>query len=88
MSKFNVGDKVMAKNSSFFGEEVGILVGIDIREDVYGKYLVKINSLDKFEGLAYEDCLDENYCIIEPYDGYATWLNELIKAEDECEENE
>ena len=88
MSKFNIGDKVMAKNSSFFGEEVGVLVGIDTREGVYGKYLVKFNSLGISEGWAY-GCFSNNpNYIVELYEGYATWLNNLIKVEDECKENE
>ena len=84
MSKFNVGDKVMAKNSSFFGEEVGILVGIDTREGVYGKYLVKFNSLGMSEGFEYDMFRNRPDFIIKPYEGYATWLNDLIKVEDEC----
>ena len=84
MSKFNIGDKVMAKNSSFFGEEVGILVGIDTREGVYGKYLVKFNSLGMSEGFEYNMFRNRPDFIIKPYDGYATWLNNLIKVEDEC----
>ena len=84
MSKFNIGDKVMAKNSSFFGEEVGILVGIDTREGVYGKYLVKFNSLGISEGFEYDMFRNRPDFIIKPYDGYATWLNNLIKVEDEC----
>ena len=88
MSKFNIGDKVMAKNSSFFGEEVGILVGIDTREGVYGKYLVKFNSLGISEGWAY-GCFSNNpNYIVELYEGYATWLNNLVKVEDKCKENE
>ena len=88
MGKFNIGDKVMAKNSSFFGEEVGILVGIDTREGVYGKYLVKFNSLGISEGFEYDMFRNRPDFIIEPYEGYATWLNDLIKVEDECKENE
>ena len=88
MGKFNIGDKVMAKNSSFFGEEVGILVGIDTREGVYGKYLVKFNSLGISEGFEYDMFRNRPDFIIEPYEGYATWLNDLIKVEDERKENE
>ena len=84
MGKFNIGDKVMAKNSSFFGEEVGILVGIDTREGVYGKYLVKFNSLGISEGFGYDMFRNRPDFIIKPYEGYATWLNNLIKVEDEC----
>ena len=83
MSKFNIGDKVMAKNSSFFGEEVGVLVGIDTREGVYGKYLVKFNSLGISEGFGYGMFRNRPDFIIKPYEGYATWLNNLIKVEDE-----
>ena len=88
MGKFNIGDKVMAKNSSFFGEEVGILVGIDTREGVYGKYLVKFNSLGISEGFEYDMFRNRPDFIIEPYEGYATWLNDLIKVEDEYEKDE
>ena len=81
MSKFNIGDKVMAKNSSFFGEEVGILVGIDTREDVCGgRYLVKFNSLNKSEGWEYKVSCNNLNPIIEPYEGYAVWLDNLIKV--------
>ena len=87
MGKFNIGDKVMAKNSSFFGEEVGILVGIDTREGVYGKYLVKFNSLGISEGFEYDMFRNRPDFIIEPYDGYATWLNDLIKVKEDSEED-
>ena len=87
MSKFNIGDKVMAKNSSFFSEEVGILVGIDTREGVYGKYLVKFNSLGISEGFEYDMFRNRPDFIIEPYEGYATWLNNLIKVEEDSEED-
>ena len=88
MGKFNIGDKVMAKNSSFFGEEVGILVGIDTREGVYGKYLVKFNSLGISEGFEYDMFRNRPDFIIEPYEGYAEWVDEddLIKVKEECEE--
>ena len=93
MGKFNIGDKVMAKNSSFFGEEVGILVGIDTREGVYGKYLVKFNSLGISEGFEYDMFRNRPDFIIEPYEGRAIWLDDLIKIvkvedkhEDEYEE--
>ena len=91
MSEFNVGDKVMAKNSSFFGEEVGIIVGIDLRkESNSGKYLVKFNSLDMGSGWVYGVFRNDLNLIIEPYEGYAEWVNEddLVKVEDECKENE
>lgn len=89
MSKFNIGDKVIAKNGSYFGEEVGIVVGIDPREDAKGgKYLVEFNSLDISEGLDYGMFRNNTIYIIEPYEGYATWLDYLEKVEEECEENE
>ena len=84
MSKFNIGDKVISKDSSYTREEVGIIVGIDTREGVYGKYLVKFNSLGISEGFEYDMFRNRPDFIIEPYEGYATWLNDLIKVEDEC----
>lgn len=86
VSEFNIGDRVIAKNGSTFGEEVGIVVGIDPREGVSGKYLVKFDSSDMSEGLAYEDHPEVHDYIVEPYEGYATWLDELVKVEEECEE--
>ena len=90
MSKFNIGDKVISKGYPYLGEEVGVIVGIDTREEVEGKYLVKFDSLDAFSGWAYGIFRNDNDCIIEPYDGYAKWVNEddLVKVEEECEENE
>lgn len=85
MDRFNIGDKVKIKDDSFdskyFGEEVGVIVGIDTREDIEedtdGKYLVKFNSLDMYEGWGYGCFRENSRYIIEPYEGYATWLNEL-----------
>ena len=89
MDKFNIGDKVISKDSSYTREEVGIIVGIDTREDVCGgRYLVKFNSLNKSEGWEYKVSCNNSICIIEPYEGYAVWLDDLIKVKDECEEDE
>ena len=87
MSEFNVGDRVISKDSCYSGKEVGVIVGIDPKAKASGKYLVKFNSI---KGLEYElFCNNPNF-IIEPYEGYAQWVDEdnLIKVEDECEENE
>lgn len=89
MDKFNIGDKVNAKDKTYLGKEVGIVVGIDTREDIpednFGKYLVKFNSLSMYEGWAYNTfCKNPRY-IIEPYEGYAVWLDDLEKAENESE---
>ena len=47
MSEFNIGDKVVSKGYPHLGEEVGVVVGIDIGAEADdGKYLVKFNSLD------------------------------------------
>ena len=88
MSKFNVGDKVIAKDSSYLGEEVGVVVGIDTREDYPGKYLVKFDSLDGYEGWSYgyRFFVNSPELIIKPYEGRAMWLDDLIKVEDESEE--
>ena len=92
MSKFNVGDKVVSKRYPYLGEELGVIVGIDTRENAFGKYLVKFDSLEMSEGLSYRDFVDNiiinTYCITEPYEGYAIWLEEedLTKVEEECEE--
>ena len=92
MSKFNVGDKVVSKRYPYLGEELGVIVGIDTRENAFGKYLVKFDSLELSEGLSYRDfvnnIINNTYCITEPYDGYAIWLEEedLTKVEEECEE--
>ena len=92
MSKFNIGDKVISKRYPYLGEELGVIVGIDTRENAFGKYLVKFDSLEMSEGLSYRDFVDNiinnTYCIAEPYRGYAIWLEEedLTKVEEECEE--
>ena len=86
MSKFNIGDKVIAKDCPHFGEEVGVVVGIDIREEVEGKYLVKFDSLNEYSGWACRVYINDPYYIIEPYEGYAVWLDELEKVENESEE--
>ena len=92
MSKFNIGDKVISKRYPYLGEELGVIVGIDTRENAFGKYLVKFDSLELSEGLSYRDfvnnIINNTYCIVEPYRGYAIWLEEedLTKIEEECEE--
>ena len=88
MSKFNIGDKVISKDSSYLGEEVGIVVGIDTRENASNKYLVKFDSLDTYEGWSYgyRFFINSPDYIIEPYEGRAIWLDDLIKVEDESEE--
>ena len=83
MSEFNVGDKVVSNDSCYSGKEVGIIVGIDPEAKASGKYLVKFDSI---KGLEYELFLNNPNLIIEPYEGYAMWLNDLEKVEDECEE--
>ena len=85
MSKFNVGDKVISKGYPNLGEEVGIIVGISNS----GKYLIKFNSLDMGSGWVYEVFRDDPNLIIEPYKGYAEWVNEddLVKVKDKCKEN-
>lgn len=86
MDKFNIGDKVISEDSSYLREEAGIIVGIDTREDVCGgKYLVKFNSLSKNEGWEYEIFRNSLYRIIEPYEGYALWLDDIEKAEEDEE---
>ena len=90
MNKFNVGDKVISKGYPYLGEEVGVVVGIDTREEgIGGKYLVKFDSLDIYSGWAYGVFRNDNDCIVEPYVGYAKWVNEadLVKVEEECEED-
>lgn len=84
MSKFNVGDKVISKGHPNLGEEVGVVVGIDTREEVEGKYLVKFDSLDEYTGWACRVYINDPYYIIEPYEGYAVWLDDLVKVEEEC----
>ena len=92
MNKFNIGDKVVSKRYPYLGEELGVIVGIDTRENAFGKYLVKFDSLELSEGLSYRDfvnnIINNTYCIVEPYRGYAIWLEEedLTKVEEECEE--
>ena len=92
MSKINIGDKVVSKRYPYLGEELGVIVGIDTRENAFGKYLVKFDSLELSEGLSYRDfvnnIINNTYCIAEPYEGYAIWLEEedLTKVEEECEE--
>ena len=89
MNKFNIGDKVISKGYPYLDEEVGVVVGIDIREEgIGGKYLVKFDSIDIYSGWAYGIFRNDNNCIVEPYDGYAKWVNEadLVKVEEECEE--
>ena len=91
MSKFNIGDKVISKGYPNLGEEVGIIVGIDLRkESNSGKYLVKFSSLDMGSGWVYGVFRNDLNLIIEPYEGYAEWVNEddLVKVEDKCKENE
>ena len=88
MNKFNIGDRVISKGYPHLGEEVGIIVGIDLGGEVGdGKYLVKFNSLDICSGWGYGCFRDDCDCIIEPYEGYAEWVDEddLVKVEDECE---
>ena len=84
MSEFNVGDKVISNDSCYSGKEVGVIVGVDPKAKASGKYLVKFDSI---KGLEYELFCNNPDLIIEPYEGYATWLNDLIKVEDECKEN-
>ena len=91
MSKINIGNKVTSERYPYYGEEIGILVGIDTRENILEKYLVNFNSLDKYDGWAYEyfrnNC--DSFYIIEPYEGYAIWLEEdLIKVKDRNKEDE
>ena len=89
MNKFNIGDKVISKGYPYLDVEVGVVVGIDTREDAGdGKYLVKFDSLDTFSGWEYEIFRNDYDWIIEPYEGYAEWVNEddLVKVEEECKE--
>lgn len=87
MNKFNIGDKVVSKRYPYLGEELGVIVGIDTRENVLEKYLVNFNSLEPHEGWAYGLFRDDSTYIVEPYKGYAIWLEEedLTKVEEECE---
>ena len=86
MSKFNIGDKVISNDSRYLSEEVGTIVGVDTRENASNKYLVKFDSLDISEGWAYGCFCDISLLVIEPYEGYAIWLDDLEKVEEECEE--
>ena len=95
MSKFNIGNKVISKGYPNLGEEVGVIVGIDPKAKVSGKYLVKFDSLDMYEGWSYGYSFFVNNpeFVIEPYEGRAIWLDDLIKIvkvedkhEDEYEE--
>ena len=86
MSKFNIVDKVISNDFSYLNEEVGTIVGIDPREEAFGKYLVKFDSLDESEGFEYKLFRDNSIYIIEPYNGYAMWLDDLEKVENESEE--
>ena len=85
MSEFNIGDKVISNDCCYSGKDVGVIVGIDTREEYYGIYLVKFDSLDAHTGWGY-DCFYDTDFIVEPYDGYAIWLDDLEKVEDKCEE--
>ena len=83
MSKFNIGDKVISNDDCYSGKDVGVIVGIDPEAKASGRYLVKFDSI---KGLEYElFCNNPNF-IIEPYEGYAMWLDNLIKVEEESEE--
>ena len=90
MSKFNIGDRVISKDSSYFEKEIGVVVGIDTRENASNKYLVKFDSLDTYEGWSYgyRFFINNPELNIEPYEGRAVWLEEddLEKVENECEE--
>ena len=86
MSEFNIGDRVVAKDYSCIGKEVGVIVGIDPREDVTGKYLVKFDSLDGYNGWTYGVFINNPHYNIEPYEGRAIWLDDLEKVENESEE--
>lgn len=88
MSKFNIGDKVTSKGYPYLGEEVGVVTGIDLGEEIgAGKYLVKFDSLDICSGWACGIFRNDPDLIIEPYEGYAEWVDEddLVKVEDKCE---
>ena len=52
--------------------------------------MVKFNSLDMGSGWVYGVFRNDLNLIIEPYEGYAEWVNEddLVKVEDKCKENE
>ena len=87
MNKFNIGDKVIAKDYLNFSKEVGVIVGIDPGKDAKaGKYFVKFDSLDLCSGWVYGIFCDDPHLIIEPYEGCAVWVYEddLVKVEEEC----
>ena len=86
MSKFNIGDKVISNDSSYPSKEVGTLVGIDTREEYFGLYLVKFDSLDECEGFEYKLFRDNSIYIVTPYDGYAIWLDDIEKVEEDKKE--
>ena len=91
MSKFNIGDKVIAKGHPNLGEEVGVIVGIDPGKDAKaGRYFVKFDSLDIRNGWVYGIFCDDPHLIIEQYEGFAVWVYEddLVKVEEECKEDE
>ena len=79
MSKINIGDKVVSNDSCYSGKEVGIVVGIDPKAKASGKYLVKFDSI---KGLEYELFCNNPDLIVEPYEGYAMWLDDLEKVEE------
>ena len=56
--KFNIGDKVISKDEIRFGKEVGIVVGIDIREDIKDKHPYVVSFCDEY---TYTDNNDETY---------------------------
>ena len=86
MSKFNIGDRVVAKDYPSIVKEVGVVVGIDPREGFPGKYLVKFDSLEGYNGWAYGVFVNNPYYNIEPYEGRAIWLDDLEKVENKSEE--
>ena len=88
--KFNIGDKVISKDKIRFGKEVGVVVGIDIREDIkendVGNYLVKFDSLNIYEGWGYGIFRDNSSYNVVPYKGYAIWTNDIEKVEEDKKE--
>ena len=89
MNKFNIGDKVIAKDYLNLSKEVGVIVGIDPGKDAKaGKYFVKFDSLDIRSGWVYGIFCDDPHLIIEQYEGCAVWVHEddLVKVEEECKE--
>ena len=89
MEKFNIDDKVILKKYSYLGEEVGVIVGIDLRENSEKKYLVKFNSICELDGWEYETFRSNSNYAIKPYEGYAIFFgkNELTKVEEGSEED-